>query len=129
MRFSRTKWRGILRGNNQSFIFARQLKPSTLLIADGFSLKGTPLDFTDFFNDFKDIGRIDWRLMRAKYWFDSDMYPDRSRRRQAEFLVYQFLPWNLVTNIVVYDAANAKVVSDILGEQSPAVDVKRGWYY
>ena len=87
------------------------------------------MDFTDFFNDFKDIGRIDWRLMRAKYWFDSDMYPDRSRRRQAEFLVYQFLPWNLVTNIVVYDAANAKVVSDILGEQSPAVDVKRGWYY
>ena len=87
------------------------------------------MDFTDFFDDFKDLGRIDWPLMRAKFWFDRDTYPDRSRRRQAEFLVFQFFPWNLVTNVVVYDAANAKVVSDIVGGQFPAVDIKRGWYY
>jgi ssDNA thymidine ADP-ribosyltransferase DarT-like protein len=87
------------------------------------------MDFTDFFDDFKDLGRIDWSLMQAKYWFDNDSHPDRSRRRQAEFLVYQFLPWNLVTKIVVYDAANAKVVRNILGGQLPAVDINRGWYY
>ena len=87
------------------------------------------MDFTDFFDDFKDLGRIDWPLMQAKYWFDNDSHPDRSRRRQAEFLVHQFFPWNLVTKIVVYDAANAKVVSNILRGQLPAVDIKRGWYY
>lgn len=87
------------------------------------------MDYTDFFDDFKDLGKIDWPLMRARYWFDSDTYPDRKRRRQAEFLVHQFLPWNLVTKIVVYDAANAKVVANILKGQPPPVEIERGWYY
>jgi hypothetical protein len=87
------------------------------------------IDFTDFFDDFKDLEKIDWPLMGAKYWFDRDTYPDRSRRRQAEFLVHRFFPWTLVKNIVVYDAANAKVVSDILKGQPPTVEIKRGWYY
>ena len=78
---------------------------------------------------FKDLGKIDWPLMRAKYWFDRDTYPDRSRRRQAEFLVHQFFPWKLVTNIVVYDAANEEVVSDILKRQPPTVEIRRDWYY
>ena len=87
------------------------------------------MDFTDFFDDFKDLRRIDWPLMQAKYWFATDAQPDRSRRRQAEFLVHHFFPWNLVTKIVVYDAASAKAVSDILKGQAPPVEIKRGWYY
>lgn len=67
--------------------------------------------------------------MREKYWFDSDTYPDRKRRRQAEFLVHQYFPWNLVTKIVVYDAANEKVVGNILKGQPPPVEIRRGWYY
>jgi hypothetical protein len=87
------------------------------------------MDYTDFFDDFKDLGKIDWPLMRAKYWFATDTLPDRSRRRQAEFLVHQFFPWNLVKEVVVYDAANAKVVRDILEEQPLTVEINRGWYY
>lgn len=87
------------------------------------------MDFTDFYDDFKDFGRIDWPLMQATYWFDTDTHPDRCRRRQAEFLVHQFFPWNLVKKIVAYDTANAKVVSGILSGQSPPVEIKRGWYY
>ena len=87
------------------------------------------MDFTDFFDDFKDLEKIDWPLMQAKYWFDSDAYPDRKRRRQAEFLVHQFFPWSLVTKIVVYDAANEKVVSNILAGQPCPVETKRGWFY
>jgi hypothetical protein len=87
------------------------------------------MDFTDFFDDFRDLQRIDWPLMRSKYWFDRDTYPDRSRRRQAEFLVHDSFPWNLVTNIVVYDAAIARVVNGILAGQPPAVNIKRDWYY
>lgn len=87
------------------------------------------MGYTDFFDDFKNLGKIDWKLMTAKYWNAIPEDPDRSRRRQAEFLVHQFFPWNLVKNIVVYDAANAKVVGDILKGQPPTVEIKRGWYY
>jgi hypothetical protein len=87
------------------------------------------MDFTDFYDDFKDLGRIDWPLMQARYWFDTDTDPDRCRRRQAEFLVHQFFPWNLVKKIVAYDAANAKVVGGILNGPFPPVEIRRGWYY
>jgi hypothetical protein len=87
------------------------------------------MGYTDFFDDFKNLEKVDWKLMTAKYWNATPEDPDRSRRRQAEFLVHQFFPWNLVKNIVVYDAANSNVVSDILKGQLPTVEIKRNWYY
>lgn len=85
--------------------------------------------FTDFFDDFEHLGRIDWPLMESKYWFATDSDPDRSRRRQAEFLVHNFFPWTLVTNIAVYDASKEKAAIAILKGQSPTVQIRKGWYY
>lgn len=87
------------------------------------------MSYTDFFDDFKHLGRIDWNLMGSKWWNATDSDPDRSRRRQAEFLVHGFFPWKLVTNIAVYDADIAKAVRDMLNGQPPLVEIQRGWYY
>ena len=85
--------------------------------------------YTNFFDDFKDLDKIDWPLMSSKYWNDTDEYPDRKRRRQAEFLVHHFFPWPLVRKIVVFDDANAQRVSNILRGQPPAIEINRDWYY
>ena len=87
------------------------------------------MGYTDFFDDFKDLTRVDWSLMKEKYWRDTDEDPDRSRRRQAEFLVHNFFPWNLVSNVAVYDGSVATTVSGILTGQSPTVAIQQGWYY
>ena len=50
--------------------------------------------FTDFFDDLKDLDKIDWDLMQSRYWNDTNDDPDRKRRRQAEFLVHEFFPWS-----------------------------------
>jgi len=87
------------------------------------------MDYTDFFDDFADLNKIDWPLMRSKYWFDSDDHPDRSRRRQAEFLVHDFFPWKLFSEVGVCNTATAERVNEILGDKSIRVSVKRDWYY
>ena len=87
------------------------------------------LSFTDFFDELKDLDKVDWDLMRAKYWNDTDEDPDRKRRRQAEFLVHKFFPWELVSYIGVYDRSIAEAVAEIIKGGSPEVEVQRGWYY
>jgi hypothetical protein len=87
------------------------------------------MDYTDFFDDFNDLEKIDWKLMTAKYWNAIPEDPDRSRRRQAEFLVKDFFPWNLVEQIAVYGNATARVVSDILAGSPPPIVIQQGWYY
>jgi hypothetical protein len=67
--------------------------------------------------------------MAATYWNDTDEDPDRKRRRQAEFLVHEFFPWELVSYIGVYDLSVAKIVGEIIKGGSPEIGIQRGWYY
>jgi hypothetical protein len=85
--------------------------------------------FTDFFDDLKDLDKVDWDLMQARYWNDTNDDPDRKRRRQAEFLVHQFFPWELVSYIGVYDRSIAERAGEIIKGGSPELGIERGWYY
>jgi len=64
-------------------------------------------------------------------WNDTSQDPDRKRRRQAEFLVYQHCPWHLINSIAVIDSAIAQQVNQILQAHSHAIPVNicRSWYY
>jgi ssDNA thymidine ADP-ribosyltransferase, DarT len=86
---------------------------------------------TQFFDDLKDLDKIDWDVMRAKYWNNCDEDMDRSRRRQAEFLVHQFLPWDLITQIGVINSEMKIQVEQILqgSPHRPTVAIRRAWYY
>lgn len=75
--------------------------------------------------------------MTARYWYDTDDDPDRKRRRQAEFLVHDFFPWELVSYIGVYDRSAigvydrsaAQVVGKVLKGDNPKTGIEPGWYY
>jgi len=86
---------------------------------------------TTFYDDLADLGKVDWNLMKSGYWFDVESDPDRKRRRQAEFLVRDFVPWSLIEGIAVRSGEMVqRVESCICGiVERPAVGVKRDWYY
>jgi len=86
---------------------------------------------TDFFDDLADLGRLDWNIMREQYWADTQSDGDRKRRRQAEFLVQQFFPWNLVLGIGVLDDTIKKQVEAALvgSPHRPLVKIEARWYY
>jgi hypothetical protein len=86
---------------------------------------------SDFFDDLAHLDRVDWKVMKLRYWNDTPEDGDRSRRRQAEFLVHQSFPWALVQEIGVMTPAIADRVDQALQGQPyrPPVVVRRGWYY
>jgi ssDNA thymidine ADP-ribosyltransferase, DarT len=76
-------------------------------------------------------GVIDWEIMEAHYWADTEEDGDRKRRRQAEFLVHQFFPWELIQEIGVINTTIQAQVREILQSfkvQTP-VGVYSKWYY
>lgn len=88
--------------------------------------------FTDFYDEAAELPQVvDWPLMRARLWFNTQEDPDRRRRRMAEFLVHGALPLELVTEIGVFDQSVASQVADLLsaaGSTLP-VAIRREWYF
>jgi hypothetical protein len=84
-----------------------------------------------FFDVTTQLELIDWQIMQEQYWNDTDTDGDRKRRRQAGFLVHQFAPWSLCTEIGVINTRIEHEVSSILqaATHRPRVIVRRQWYY
>lgn len=90
------------------------------------------LAVSEFFEDLAELtSKVDWQVMRSKYWNDTPDHPDRKRKRQAEFLIHEFAPWTLVEGIGVKSAAVKLQVERLLSGSShmPNVAVRRDWYY
>lgn len=89
------------------------------------------MDYSDFFADLEELENVDWDLMKEVYWHDTPDDGDRKRRRQAEFLVHDFVPWELIEVIGVINREIAAKVSSLLQNQEhrPSVLVRPQWYY
>ncbi|MCH8963013.1 MAG: DUF4433 domain-containing protein, partial [Bacteroidetes bacterium] len=57
--------------------------------------------YTSFFEHLDDLTKIDWKVMQARYWNNTLQDSDRKRRRQAEFLIHTFCPWERLLGIGV----------------------------
>ena len=101
---------------------------------------GLPFAFTDghpvsalsdHYDDLAELGSIDWELMQATYWNDTADDNDRRRRRQAEFLVHDAVPLNLLNEVVVRTDEKAAEVEAALKRSAwkPRVRVLPGFYF
>lgn len=84
-----------------------------------------------FFTNVVDLAQIDWPLMKETYWHDTPEDPDRKRRRQAEFLVYNRVSWAAILGIGVIDSQIREQVESILATSKATIPVRvrRPWYY
>jgi ssDNA thymidine ADP-ribosyltransferase, DarT len=87
--------------------------------------------YTNFYNQVSDLAKLNWNILRARYWHDRAPGDDRKRRRQAEFLVYRHFAWSLVERIAVHDEVTLARVSDMLAnaDHQPIISVRSDWYY
>ena len=98
------------------------------------------------YNNLKDLDKIDWELFFesppgnggfATYWHDNPngsnpKWIGRKEIRQAEFLVFQELPWHCIQGIATKTPEKAKAVEIILkqyGQNDIRVVAKPEWYY
>lgn len=71
------------------------------------------------------LDQLDWEAIEARDWQKD------KEHKQAEFLIEQRFPWELVSGIGVHSGAVANQVYDVLqsAPYKPAVRVRRDWYY
>lgn len=102
--------------------------------------RNLPFTFTDghadmatsqFYENIPDLDKIDWNIMKERYWRDTDEDGDRTRRRQAEFLVHNHFPIDLITGIGVISESIKNSVEKVLAQSNTQmrVVIKPHWYY
>jgi hypothetical protein len=73
---------------------------------------------------------IDWDLMGATWWNNTDEEPDRKEKRMAECLVHRSLPFSLIGEIHVRSAARKAQLVEALGvDYSEMIRVTPRWYF
>lgn len=89
------------------------------------------ISFSNLYTDLRRLDKIDWELMKSKYWNDTDQDNDRCRRRQAEFLIKQSAPLSLIDEIGVFNEQTASEVERYLESSAtkPKVRIRRNWYF
>jgi len=79
-----------------------------------------------FFKRREDLDQVNWEAVNAADF----QHPVIKEGKQAEFLVFDSVPWTLVEKIGVYDAQTAQQTIRALGPAGrPPVEVRREWYY
>lgn len=88
-------------------------------------------NWTEWFDDIQKLDKIDWDAVYTRMWKDIVDDMDRQRRKQAEFLIYQFCPFSAVHKIGVLNQNIKKKVENILikGQIVIPVHIRRDWYY
>lgn len=130
----------ISRGMVEGFGGSQQSIVHVVATIQDIQARGLDFAFTDghgtialtaFYNDLASLSEVDFPLMKARYWADTDDDPDRKRRRQAEFLVHRRLPLTLIRGIGVAGPGQKDEVEALLAEfgLNIPVAVMAGWYY
>lgn len=100
------------------------------------------LNFAVCYNDVKDLDKIDWDLFHENprldgycaFWQNDPNNPRYIRRmetRQAEFLIYESVPLELMSRVGVCSAAKEDEVRQIFDDAKIKliVEAKPSWYY
>ncbi len=102
---------------------------AAFVFSDGHALAR----FTNWYDDTPGFGSVDWGIVGARYWADQPDDNDRQRRKQAEFLVWQSLAWDVIGGIGVLNQAAKTDIEAILADHPdrhhPNIEIRPGWYY
>ncbi len=77
-----------------------------------FSLSNAGASYTEFCKSIEELSEIDWEAVESRDFYD----PHVKDGKQAEFLIYGFLPWNLFKRIGVYSRDIQNIVFELLGD-------------
>lgn len=92
-----------------------------------FSTSNAAAYYARFFSDASALDRIDWDAVQNTDFRS----PAVKEAKQAELLLHEAFPWELIDGIGVYSAGvRAQVYAAIAGAATkPSVAVEKSWYY
>lgn len=85
--------------------------------------------FSDRIDDLEEF--VDWPLMRATIWRNTEEDPNRRNRRMAEFLVHWCVPWDAFIGLAARTDEDAEKAAARLGSLASEVQigVRPRWYF
>ena len=91
-----------------------------------FTSSNAGSSYFDDYSDLTQLHKIDWDAVIANQWAG-----ERQFYKQAEFLIANSFPWELITRIgIISRDIFSQVVESIRSSaHRPAVEIKPGWYY
>lgn len=130
------------RGNHPDLNYSEGQQPIVHLEADlqrvaewadseqrgwAFSLQNAGAYYARFHTGLDDLRLVNWSAVRTTDFRDSAV----KEAKQAEFLVHERFPWELVETIGVCNDSTREAVTEVIKDAAhqPKVVVKSGWYY
>lgn len=91
------------------------------------SLSNAGARYAEFRTEVSDLSALNWAAIQARDFSQ----PEVKEAKQAEFLIEQKLPWDLVERIGVYSPAIVQSVSDAIAGAAhrPRIETRKDWYY
>ena len=82
-------------------------------------------------SDLTRLGEIDWEAVQANHWAGKGIPSSVKEGKQAEFLVEQSFPWELVSRVGARSPQVLEQVGEVLHEagHQPRVEIMPEWYY
>lgn len=92
-----------------------------------FSLSNAGANYAQFRAQLADLGDVNWTAVASTDFRSADV----KEGKQAEFLIEQAFPWELVDRIGVISQGIAQRVADAItgAKHRPRIEIKRDWYY
>jgi hypothetical protein len=132
----------LYRGNHPDIEYRGGQRPIVHLVADlrrsvewaeagnrrwAFTDCNAGAGYAGFFSALERLDRVNWAAVSADDWRD----PTVKDGKQAEFLMHEAFPWELIERIGVVDAEARERAEVALrsAAHKPVVTVERGWYY
>jgi hypothetical protein len=130
------------RANNPSLTYYGGQEPIVHLEADlhsvigwasangrrwAFSPSNAGAFYTPFYADVNDLNQIDWNAVANPDFSNAQV----KEAKQAEFLIKDSFPWELVEHVGVFSRQYELQVKQLLANvaHKPAVSVQRNWYF
>ena len=87
-----------------------------------------------YFEDRSDLARlheVDWNAVGTNRWSGAGIPPIVKEGKQAEFLLENSFPWELVERVGVFGEATYRLVAHALtaSVRRPQLEVRADWYY
>ena len=98
-----------------------------------FTDKHAKLALAGFYRNDADFDKIDWEVIKAKFWHNIPEYQDRQDRKQAEFLVRHHVPVSCINWLGVKSEERKKYFEEIISSlglpNKVYLDPKNNLYY
>ncbi|MGK7952120.1 MAG: DUF4433 domain-containing protein [Xenococcaceae cyanobacterium] len=80
-----------------------------------------------FYNDLSNLSQLNWSAIKATDFRDAQI----KEGKQAEFLMFDFFPWQLIEKIGTFNNTLVPMIQNVLTSirHQPMISVERNWYF